>query len=210
MAHCSKCPTEVSSRSRTGLCTVCQKADYWQRWYSQNRATVIQKKSDRRRSDPDAARAADKAWREKSPEKHKASQARYRENHREVRRERVRAWQVANPDKVKESVRAYRQKPEGVAAKKRASAKRRAALAECSLSAAEWLAIKASYGYCCAKCGSAEDISQDHVVPLSKGGAHNADNIQPLCRSCNSGKRNRNAVRYAPWNGQTAVEIGQG
>lgn len=44
----------------------------------------------------------------------------------------------------------------------------------------------------CRYCGIAltqENWSLDHVVPLSKGGAHDRTNVVPSCRSCNSSKK---------------------
>jgi 5-methylcytosine-specific restriction endonuclease McrA len=35
------------------------------------------------------------------------------------------------------------------------------------------------------------DATLDHVIPLSKGGAHGAENVVVACHSCNSGKRDR-------------------
>jgi 5-methylcytosine-specific restriction endonuclease McrA len=40
----------------------------------------------------------------------------------------------------------------------------------------------------CLACGTTEDLSVDHVIPLSLGGSKRIENIQPLCRTCNSEK----------------------
>lgn len=41
----------------------------------------------------------------------------------------------------------------------------------------------------CIYCGSAEDLTLDHIVPLIAGGAHCEDNLVAACRSCNSSKQ---------------------
>lgn len=40
----------------------------------------------------------------------------------------------------------------------------------------------------CLSCGSIDDLAIDHITPLSKGGDNSHDNLQLLCRSCNSKK----------------------
>lgn len=45
----------------------------------------------------------------------------------------------------------------------------------------------------CLECGSADDLSLDHKIPRSKGGSHDKENLQTLCRRCNSAKNNRQA-----------------
>jgi 5-methylcytosine-specific restriction endonuclease McrA len=44
-------------------------------------------------------------------------------------------------------------------------------------------------GYACAMCGSGHDLSVDHIVPASAGGADDADNLRILCRGCSDERR---------------------
>lgn len=50
----------------------------------------------------------------------------------------------------------------------------------------EWANLCAEHAYCCAHCHKFRSLTRDHIIPLSKGGSDLIDNIQPLCRSCNS------------------------
>lgn len=55
-------------------------------------------------------------------------------------------------------------------------------------SQSEWYSLKALYHYTCPCCLKTEPeikLSIDHVVPLARGGRHDAANIQPLCMKCN-------------------------
>jgi Restriction endonuclease len=57
--------------------------------------------------------------------------------------------------------------------------------------AQEWLDKMTAYNNICAICKLAKPLTKDHIIPLSKGGTDNIDNIQPLCQTCNSKKGNR-------------------
>lgn len=49
----------------------------------------------------------------------------------------------------------------------------------------------------CIYCGQTPDkLTQDHVVPLSKGGTHTASNIVPACLPCNSSKGNKDLDEF--------------
>jgi hypothetical protein len=48
--------------------------------------------------------------------------------------------------------------------------------------------IYARDGYKCTYCGSKKDLSVDHIVPVSRGGSNENDNLVTACRSCNSSK----------------------
>ncbi len=62
----------------------------------------------------------------------------------------------------------------------------------------EWECLEKQYNYICPCCKRKEpeiSLSEDHVIPLSKGGSDNIENIQPLCRGCNSKKHNK-IIKY--------------
>ena len=43
----------------------------------------------------------------------------------------------------------------------------------------------------CQRCGATDDLTLDHINPFARGGATTYDNLQTLCRSCNSAKGTR-------------------
>ena len=44
------------------------------------------------------------------------------------------------------------------------------------------------HAYRCVTCGGHHDLCIDHIVPESKGGETVFENLQAMCRSCNSKK----------------------
>ena len=64
----------------------------------------------------------------------------------------------------------------------------------------EWKALKLKYGSRCLSCHRQEPeitLTQDYVVPISKGGSNDISNIQPLCLKCNMEKYTQ-TIDYRP------------
>jgi 5-methylcytosine-specific restriction endonuclease McrA len=150
------------------------------------KATEAEKKARKAaycKANAEKRRLAKAAWRRANVEQARAADAAYRAVRPEVYRRAARKWQQANPD-------AYQ------IIRSRADHKRRSRLADAGpgITLAEWKAIKAAQGFRCLLCGMVEPLVKltvDHVVPVSKGGRHEASNIQALCGPCNSHKRAR-------------------
>ena len=61
-----------------------------------------------------------------------------------------------------------------------------------------WWKKKRSSGIChyCRKKFKPSELTMDHVIPLSRGGLSNKENIVPCCRECNTKK---NYLLPAEW-----------
>lgn len=54
----------------------------------------------------------------------------------------------------------------------------------------EWICILYKNDFSCVECDSTEEMSLDHVEPLSQGGVNMFWNVQPLCLPCHRQKDN--------------------
>jgi 5-methylcytosine-specific restriction endonuclease McrA len=167
------------------------------------------------------ARELRAAWELRNKDKVAVSRQRHKAKHREAIREkdavyravrrdqdsaRTRAWYLANREHVAELARKrHEAEPEARRAKKH-NRRAKVSLAGGSCSPTEWGKILKRYNHTCPGCGETEEkLTVDHVVPVALGGTSNPDNLQPLCRRCNS-RKGKKTVRYEPWgNAQACV-----
>lgn len=60
----------------------------------------------------------------------------------------------------------------------------------------QWQELLNRFEGICAYCESEKATTKDHVVPLSRGGSDEIDNILPACRSCNCRKHTRSLEEW--------------
>ena len=59
------------------------------------------------------------------------------------------------------------------------------------LKSSEWWKRKLAKGICvyCGKKTPAEELTMDHIVPVSRGGTTSKGNVAPACKTCNIKKK---------------------
>jgi 5-methylcytosine-specific restriction endonuclease McrA len=180
---------------------------------SECKKCLTDKEAARRGADPEAARAYKREWwanREWTPEeragaaaksqawyadpknkaRHKVRVRAYHVDHADVIRARAIAWAKANPERVRANYRRWAVENADVL---RGYGERRAALyGASSFTFEDWSEILELHDHRCAYCFCNDrPLTMDHVIAISRGGEHSAENIVPACRPCNSKKKDR-------------------
>lgn len=125
----------------------------------------------------------------------------YQERNREKYREQSRVYHEAKREKHNEQMNTYRRNNLEAFAVREANRHARKKSAEGSFTQHEWHNLCAYYDFTCLRCGRQEpdiELTVDHVISLSKGGRNSIENLQPLCRTCNTSKHAR-AIDYRPY-----------
>ena len=61
----------------------------------------------------------------------------------------------------------------------------------------EWIKILSRFNYSCYYCSEQNiKLTMDHIVPISRGGAHSIGNVAPACGSCNSSKGTKLLIEW--------------
>lgn len=201
-----------SRDGRTARCKECINA-YTRAWHhrdiEQNRAKKRAYLKSRGEVGRAAGRESARRWRAANPEKARAKGKRDRERLMARNPDYFREWYQQNLEKERERARKVMQqqrltKPEREREKKRRYRARNAAAVR-QREREKTYSRRAKQPYSpelaahmaalvllpCTYCGSAENITIDHIIPLSRGGKHVAENLAAACYACNSSKGNR-------------------
>lgn len=206
LKRCSKCQTEKpreafhkAPKRKDGLypyCRDCKNA--WKREYRKANPEKMRQadRAKHARRSPDEKRASAKRYRDANLEQARESNRRYYERNREAIIQRTKRWHAENADLSRELKRAHREANRDKYRNKINS--RRARISGTAIGPVD---LESLWTGLCGICGEGIDRamkfpnplspSVDHIIPLSKGGGHVADNLQWAHFGCNASKSNR-------------------
>lgn len=157
--------------------------------------------------------AQHKTYYENNKEKSLESCKKYRDEHKEERRAYFQQYYIEHSETLKENhKKRYEEKADEINEKAKEYVKRvsqteryknykrnyrqaRESLKrnlENTLTEKEWQELIVLFNGVCAYCGKKRKLTQDHIIPITKGGGYTKNNIIPCCGSCNSSKQNKN------------------
>ena len=162
---------------------------YKRAWKKRNPEKVREDNRARKRP-PEQKAAADKRYRAKHSEQLKAKKRAEYQANKEKRDEQNKAWAAAHPERHREIKRNWsKNHPEYWRVQNGRRRAYKLAAPRNDLTPAQWREIKDAYGHQCVYCGrKMERLTQDHIIPLSKGGSHTVSNVVPACLACNRKK----------------------
>lgn len=200
-SHCKKCE---SARKKQRLAERTQEQKDKQRErhqesYQKNKEHVKAKGKQSYQKNRDKALANRREYRLKNPEKIKATRAKYIAKNRDVINQKKIEYVKANPEKVKTRKAIYQRTHPDVCNASRHRYRTRKSKAGGQYTSQQWQELCEHYGQICLCCRKKRKLTADHIIPVSKGGTSDINNIQPLCKPCNSKKGDR-VIDFRPDN----------
>lgn len=181
---CQQCGRD-SAKVSGGICNRCRSKNYRDYHISQGpeyRAKRAAAERERRKRLGDEYRRMDRERNMKRREYRIAYCRAYYEAHKEERA----VWYLD-----------YIKRRRDVAYAIKARYKARKAQLPATLTPQDWQDIKDGFDHRCVYCNrQMHRLTQEHIVPVTKGGGYTPDNIVPACGSCNSRKHTQDAFEF--------------
>jgi HNH endonuclease len=195
---CRKCGADEWQPRKDGgwRCVPCQRSQCV-RWQAANREKVRTRMAKWRTENPKKVRASHAKYRAAHPEKRRATEARWRIENRETARARQAKYRATNVAKVRATAAKWlRDNPEKRQAVEATRRARKLSAPGRGVTTAQWHEVVQAANGRCVYCGERRLLSMDHIEPLSRGGAHDADNIAAACKPCNSSKNDTSLLLW--------------
>ena|ERR1035441_5660181 len=150
----------------------------------------------------ESERVKAKAWFDANPERHKELRRRHYLKHAEEIKRKKREQLASDPILRGRARAANRRWAKANPVRRRCLQTKREAKRRGnggSHTAVEWITLCWSSGWRCCYCGihlTAKTVTRDHLVPLSRGGTDNIDNIAPACGPCNYRKHTKTETEF--------------
>lgn len=188
-------------------------------YYNKNRELILQKKHARwptiaaakkiysreyRKRHLSEYAERDRIYRETHPKEIKIRNLRYAKNNRDKANQWSKKWLSKNPGKRKLYENRYRNRfPERIRAKqsKRYAIQLGATVGDPKQIVELIFSVKTSKDAACSYCGSplfGNPVHFDHIIPLSRGGAHCVENLCATCPKCNVSKLAKLVSEWRP------------
>lgn len=172
------CEFAMRKRSPDGKaiwCKTCHK-EYGRQWHIANHEKQLARFHEYRQQHPDYFRQYGRMYYVKNKDRLNAYNRNAHAEDRVNRNNKHRQWRRMNRAKCNEIWQRRRARLKKVDGRHTAD---------------EWMALREWFGNACLCCGTHDDLTADHVIPLVKGGSNDIANLQPLCRVCNSTKHDK-------------------
>jgi 5-methylcytosine-specific restriction endonuclease McrA len=137
-----------------------------------------------------------KKYREKNKEALAFSKKEYYEKNKETILEYAKKYSLDNKEARAEQAKQYRQEHAEEYHILWHSRNARIHKLPHTLTILQWGEAKEYFDGKCSYCGRKLPLTQDHWIPVTKDGNYSKENIVPACKSCNSSKRNQDAIEW--------------
>ncbi len=180
------------------------------KWSKINRDVNLEKRRKRYADDPERHIAYVAKWAKNNPEKRKEIRKRWQANNPERfkelkrksywrNRDAVREYKERNKEHIKETRKMWVNKNRMHVRRKVLHRKAMKQNAEGSHNAEQFIILCNEFEWKCFYCGCDLDmvsVTEDHMIPLSRGGSDDLFNIVPACSYCNGSKHDKTALEY--------------